>query len=118
MNKIDFVAYAEPLWRIASDNFPSAIGAFLGVVFQGDTLTWTQRILQFTVGLIVSHYVGGWLIDFFDLTGMAADSVKLGFGMSAYEAARRFRTGLIDVAGKAPADIWESIKSFFGKRAA
>lgn len=117
MNKIDLVAIAEPLWRAVSDNFPSAVGAFLGVVFQGGTLTWTQRLLQFTVGLIVAHYVGGWLISWFDLTGMAADSVKLGFGMSAYEAARRFRAGLVEVAGKAPADIWESLKGLIGRKA-
>lgn len=95
---------------------PGAVGAMLGVVFQG-ALPWTQRLLQFTVGLIVSHYVGGALLALFpDWPTIVQDAIKLGIGMSAFEGARRFRLAAIEVAGQAPKDLWEHLKSLFGKR--
>jgi hypothetical protein len=95
---------------------PGAIGAAVGVMFQG-ALPWTQRLLQFAVGLAVSHYAGGALVALFpDWPTIVQDAVKLGIGMSAFEGAKRFRLSMIEVAGKAPGDLWDRLKDFMGKR--
>ncbi|HEY0623182.1 hypothetical protein [Sphingomonas sp.] len=92
------------------------IGAALGVIFQG-ALPWTQRILQFAVGLVVSHYAGGALLALFpDWPTIVQDAVKLGIGMSAFEGAKRFRLALIEVASRAPGDLWDHLKGLFGKK--
>ena len=96
---------------------PGAIGAGLGVMFQG-AMPWAQRLVQFAVGLVVSHYAGGALLALFpDWPTIVQDAVKLGIGMSAFEGAKRFRIAMIEVAARAPGDLWEHLKGLFGKRA-
>lgn len=113
MTKSHYLEVLETLRQLAVALIPSAIGAFLGVVFQG-TLTWTQRVLQFIAGVIVGHYIGGALIAVIDPVPLIADAIKLGIAMAAYEGARRFRASLIEVLGEAPRELWDALKARFG----
>lgn len=113
MNKQNLYDALHAASILALGLVPSAVGAFLGVVFQG-TLTWTQRLLQFAVGVLMSHYLGGAVLSVIDAAPLVADAIKLGIAMTAYEAARRFRSSVIELAGDVPRDLWETVKSRFG----
>lgn len=96
---------------------PGALGAAVGVAYEKG-LTWTDRFVQFSIGVIVSYFAGGvvavlwpvgWLgpLDPFVLQG-----VTFSLGMVAFKATPRMASSLIDVL----ADLPGLIRLFIPKR--
>jgi len=86
---------------LAKAMVPGAIGAAVSVAVQ-QGLTWLQRFVQFTVGLVVGHYAGAAATELLGFEGILRDAVMLVAGLAAFETAKALRTSFADVAREAP----------------
>lgn len=88
----------------ASALAPAAIGAAVGQAWEKG-LSFSQRLLQWAVGICVSYYVGGGLAGWFHLDAFVLDAVKFMLGMIAFKATPRFIAGGILVVGGLPEQL-------------
>jgi hypothetical protein len=85
---------------------PGALGATVAVAVQSG-LTWTQRLLQISIGIIVSYYANQASREIFEFGPMVSNSIGFVFGLGAFEAVKNLRLSLGELAKTAPRDMWE-----------
>lgn len=93
---------------------PGALGAAVSLAWEKG-LSWTDRFVQFSVGVVVSYFAGGVIgalwpwkpIDPFVLQG-----VTFTLGMVAFRAAPRMASNLVDVLAELPG----ALRFFIPKR--
>jgi len=68
---------------------PAAIGAAVSQAFKRG-LTYSERLIQMTVGICVSYFVGGALNAIFQPSPFVAQAISFVFAMVAYEATPGF----------------------------
>lgn len=103
------------LREIAIGLTPGALGAAVSVATQTG-LTWLQRFLQLTVGIIVSYYAGEIAEAVFGLPEMVKSGIGFVAGLAAFEVVKNLRTSLGSLALTAPQDLWDNVKSWFGRK--
>jgi len=90
---------------------PAALGAAVSLAYEKG-LTWSDRFVQFAVGVCVSYFAGGVIaaiwpwkpIDPFVLQG-----ITFTLGMIAFKATPRFISSASDVVAGLPGDILRRI---------
>lgn len=110
----EYIAEALPgLKELIAGLVPGALGAAVAVAVQG-AMSWTQRFLQLTVGIIVSYYAGEAAAALFDLSDVVKNGVGFTAGIGAFEVVKSLRVSLGDLAKRAPGDLWEALKTKLG----
>lgn len=97
--------HVPALREVAAGLVPGALGAAVAVAVQG-AMTWTQRLIQLSVGIIVSYYAGEAASELFELSPMVKNSVGFVAGVGAFEISKNLRMSLGDLAKRAPGDAW------------
>ncbi|WP_069337148.1 hypothetical protein [Sphingobium yanoikuyae] len=88
----------------ASALAPAAIGAAVGQAWEKG-LSFSQRLMQWGIGICVSYYVGGGLEAWLRLDPFVSDAISFVLAMIAFKATPRFIAGGVDVIGTLPADL-------------
>lgn len=88
----------------ASALAPAAIGAAVGQAWEKG-LSFSQRLMQWAIGICVSYYVGGGLEAWLRLDPFVSDAISFVLAMIAFKATPRFIAGGVDVIGALPADL-------------
>jgi hypothetical protein len=94
---------------------PGALGAAVSIATQTG-LSWAQRFLHLAIGIIVSYYVGEAARDVFGLSDMVKSSIGFVAGLAAFESVKNLRGSIAEIAKTAPHDIWNNVKSWFGRK--
>ncbi|MFY9349916.1 MAG: hypothetical protein WBL20_17540 [Sphingobium sp.] len=89
---------------LASALAPAAIGAAVGQAWEKG-LSFSQRLVQWAVGICVSYYVGGGLEAWLRLDPFVSDAISFVLAMIAFKATPRFVAGAVELAGSLPADM-------------
>jgi hypothetical protein len=87
---------------------PAAIGAAVGQAWEKG-LSFSQRLVQWAVGICVSYYVGGGLEAWLRLDPFVSDAISFVLAMLAFKATPRFIAGGVAVAEGLPADLRDRI---------
>lgn len=85
---------------------PGALGAAVAVAVQKG-LTWLQRFVQLTVGIIVSYFAGEAAAELIGASGVLKNAIGFTAGIAAFETAKALRTSFAEVAQTAPKQAWE-----------
>lgn len=93
---------------------PGALGATVAIAVQG-AMSWTQRFIQLSVGIIVSYYAGE-IAAHFGAEGVVKNAVGFTAGIGAFEVVKQLRVSLGEVAKNAPTDLWNTLKGLIGIR--
>lgn len=80
---------------------PAAFGSAVAVASKRG-LTWSERCIQFAVGICVSWYVRLAIEALFPMDAFMAQAVGFTIGMLAYDALPRFRERAIALVGELP----------------
>lgn len=96
---------------IAAGLVPGALGAAVSIAMQTG-LSWLQRFIQLAVGITVSFYAGEVAAHVFGLPEMVKSGVGFVSGLAAFELVKNIKT----VASRAPQDVWDNVKSWFGRK--
>lgn len=95
---------ADAAQQFLSALMPAAIGAAVGQAWEKG-VSWSQRLLQWIVGICVSYYAGLLIVALWDLGPFAADAVSFFLGMVAFKATPRFIQSAVDVVAALPTGI-------------
>lgn len=87
---------------------PGALGAIVSLAYE-KTLTWTQRFLQLSVGIVVSYFAGGALEATFRPAAFVAQGFAFTVGMIAYRSTPRFIQSAEDTIAGIPEAIRDKI---------
>lgn len=90
---------------------PAALGAIVSLVYEAG-LTWSQRFLQFAVGVTVSYFAKGFFAGAATLFGWSLNdyilqSVGFVLGMIAFKATPKFIAGCIERVAELPGAIFD-----------
>lgn len=113
MNKNDVAAALPAVGDLLAALVPGALGATAAVLVQG-AMSWTQRLIQLSVGIVVSYYVGEIAAEIFSIGPMVKQGIGFTAGIGAFEAVKRLRVTLGVVAAGAPKDLWDALKRKLG----
>jgi|GEM_PF-707407 len=91
---------------------PAALGAAVAQAWKTG-LSWTQRIVQWLVGICVSYYVTLALGATFRLDPFVAQAVGFVLAMVAFEATPKFIASCSNVVGTLPGDLYAR---WFGRK--
>lgn len=83
---------------------PAAIGAAVSQAYKSG-LSWTQRLLQWVVGICVSYFVTRAIDALFGLDPFVVQAISFVIGMIAFESAPKFIRASADALGDTPARI-------------
>ena len=83
---------------------PAAFGAAVAQAWKTG-LSWSQRLMQWGIGICVSHYVTAALAALFRFDPFVIQAVGFVLGMIAFEATPKFIQGASGVVGNLPADL-------------
>lgn len=100
-------------WSLVKGLLPGAFGAAVSVTMER-TASFSQKLIQFAAGIIVSYYVAAAVREMTDFGPMVQQSIAFTLGMIGYESARSFTQGASKTAGSIPSDVWGWIKSKMG----
>lgn len=104
---------AAAAFAAAQGLLPGALGAFLHVTLAG-TLTWAQRFLQFTVGILVSYWALVVADSLTDWSEFVLHGISFSAGLVAFESIKRLRQTAPETIGRIPGDLWNLIKEKLG----
>lgn len=102
---------AETLKAAASALAPAALGSAVAVAMKRG-LTWTERTVQFAVGICVSWYVRLAVEAMVTVDPFVAQAIAFTIGLLAYDALPRFRERAILLVG----DIPDLIRDWVARR--
>lgn len=91
---------------------PAAIGATVAQAFKRG-LRWTERLVQITVGICVSYFVGGAIVALYSPTPFVGQSISFVVAMIAYEATPKFIHRAADFVAAIPGELRQRL--FTGK---
>lgn len=74
---------------------PAALGAVVSLAYERG-LTWSDRFVQFGVGVCVSYFAGGAIGALVSLDPFVLQAVRFTLGMVAFRATPRLTSTLID----------------------
>lgn len=97
-------AVADGFRAIGAALAPAALGATVSQAYKRG-LNWAERLVQFLVGILVSYFVGGGLVEFFGAEGFAAQAITFTVALIAYEAVPGFIRNAADVVASIPGAI-------------
>lgn len=87
---------------------PAAIGATVSQAFKRG-ISYGERLTQILVGILVSYFVGGGLVAFFQAEGFVAQAITFVVAMIAYEATPRFIQNAADAVAQLPAALRDKL---------
>jgi hypothetical protein len=87
---------------------PAAIGSAVAQAWE-DGLSWSQRVVQWAVGICVSYYVTGGLDAWLHLDRFVTQSISFVLAMVAFKATPKFTEAVVQLAGSIPAAIAQRV---------
>lgn len=89
------------LASFASALAPAAIGAAVAQAWEKG-LSWSQRLVQWVVGICVSHYVTGGVSSWLHLDTFVAQAIGFVLAMVAFRATPAFIAASVTAASSVP----------------
>lgn len=83
---------------------PGAIGSAVSQLWE-PALSWSQRLIQWGTGIIVSHYVSDGIGAWLHLDPSVAQAIGFVVGLIAHRATPAFITAAVAAAGQLPTGL-------------
>lgn len=83
---------------------PGALGSAIAQLWERG-LSWSQRLIQWTAGIIVSHYVSAGVGAWLHLDPSVAQAIGFVIGLIAFRATPAFIAAAVAAAGALPGGL-------------
>ncbi|CAN5774466.1 hypothetical protein BH11PSE6_BH11PSE6_01800 [soil metagenome] len=97
---------------------PAAMGAAVSLAYEKG-LTWRDRFIQFSVGVVVSYFAGGLvgaLWPWKPLDPFVLQGITFTLGMIAFKATPKFISSCSDAIGTLPGELRDRLVTWLPKK--